>query len=454
MPDVFNKNGFFDMYALATKAQRQANRLFELDYEALDEGSATDFVGYLRRDMTGNGRHSSDIANDKGEVSLAAFFNNLLKFGDYYKSPEEQEGNNEEKVASELHPSVNRSAEETATQDADGIANHLDALYRDGAEFAVFRVDHTGSVSESFGNTVTESQLSQKMNDISSTAREARFSLADGNLIGGITGSIGGALMDLSSGVIDGVTLGFAGLIPGLGGSGYIDIPKHWQSSSATLPRGSYTIQLISPYGNPISRMINIWIPFYMLLATAIPRSVGKQAYTSPFYCQIYDRGRLQSRLCMVESISIQRGTSNLAFNTTGKALAVDISLNVVDLSTIMHMPMSSGTSTSLSIDDYSMATDDDHIAVDYLNTLAGMDIYSQIYAIPKAQLKATKALLQGKQYINSPAFHASVFKNSMEDGFLNDITFGLTGAASGILEGMVRGNSLTSDAAIDGSAR
>ena len=128
-----------------------------------------------------------------------------------------------------------------------------------------------------------------------------------------------------------------------------------------------------------------------------------------------------------------------MPFDLTGKCLAVDVSITVVDLSTIMHMPMSSGELGSVDI-----TMDEDNIAADYLNVLAGMDIYSQIYPLPRAQLKASKVALQMKERLTSPAFHASLFKNSMEDGFLNTITLGASGILSSLATSAVRGSTNT----------
>ena len=438
-PDMINSDGVFDIWAIANKAQRQANRMFELDYKRLDEQSSTDWEGYLSRDSSGNGRHSSWLSNDKGSPSLASFIQRYVTLSDYYKHPDENPDTGTSHVKTELDPRIDLKSKDGKQallgEHIDDVLKYLDAEYNDGSQFACFRVDYTGTVQESFGNTTGESALQQKLNGISSDIKEARFSLADGNIIGGKIGAVVGGVKDVISGAIDGVTLGFSGLIAGLGGSGYIDIPKHWQSSSASLPRGSYTLQLISPYNNPISRMINIWIPFYMLLAGVLPRSTGKQSYTSPYYCQLFDRGRVQSRLAMIESLSINRGTSNLGWDTRGQALALDLSFTVVDLSSIMHMPMSSG-----GITETDMTMDDDNITADYLNVLAGMDIYSQIYPIPKAQLKATKVLAGMKQKATSAAFHASLFKNSLEDGLINDLTFGASGKVSSLFGGLKHG--------------
>ncbi len=423
-PDIF-RGGTFDILAMATKAQRRANKQFETDYARLGRDTASDFEGYLKRDRGGNGSHTTYISDEKGNPTIGSLFDHVLKFSKHYTA---EKGEN---AIQELDPRYkpDEKPEDSVNtinplmEHIESMKGYIDAETRDGAEFAIFRVEHTGSVSESLGNSTTESDLAQKINGVSSQFKEARFSIADGNLISGVIGSITAAATDVASGALDGITLGFAGLVSGLGGSGYIDIPKHWQSSSASLPRGTYKIKLISPYNNPISRMMNIWIPFYMLLAGAMPRSTGKQSYTSPFYCQIFDKGRLQSKLAMIESISIQRGTSNLQFDPHGQALAIDVSFDVVDLSTIMHMPVSSGKMLDVDI-----TMDDDNITMDYLNVLAGMDIYSQIYALPKAQLAATKKLAQLKYKATSPAFHTALFKNSIQEGFINDITLGGSG--------------------------
>lgn len=439
-PDILNKADYFDVFALANKAQRMANNLFAMDYARLNNETASDFEGYLKRDNSGSGLHTTYISDTGSNPTLASWFNNLLSFGDYWTAADEPKDGKKSNVV-EVDPRSNpKDAEKQVLAGSyhDNFAKAADAEWRDGSSFAVFRVDHTGSVSESFGNTTGESALAQKLNATSSQFREARFSIADGNVLPGMIQGIVNTVTEVGMGALDGLTLGFAGLAAGLGGSGYVDIPKHWQSSSASLPRGSYNIQLISPYNNPMSRMINIWIPFYMLLAGAVPRSTGKQSYTSPFYCQIFDRGRLQSKLAMIESINITRGTSNLAFDVTGQALALDVSINVVDLSSIMHMPMSAG-----GIFETDMTMDDDNIAADYLAVLAGMDIYSQIYPWPKAQLKASKELLKWRMRATSPFYHAAVLKNSAENGFINDITFGLSGVASDLFGAGVRGNAV-----------
>ena len=439
MPDMF-RGGQFDIVAMASRAQRLANNQFEADYRALNNDSAEDFVGYLRRDDR-HIRHSTYISNVKGHATLPALFDHVLKFKSYYTAERGQE------VTLEMDPRQQPDNPETEKDKNNPVMDHIesmagyfDAEMREGADWAIFRVEHTGSVQESFGTSVGESDLAQKFNGMSSQFREARFSLADGNLAGGVIQGFTDAITNVAMGALDGVTLGFAGLLSGLGGSGYLDVPKHWQSSTASLPTVSYKMRLSSPYGHIIPQFMGMWIPFYMLLAGILPRSTGKQSYTSPYYCEFYDRGRAQSRLAMMRSLSVTRGTSNLQFDPWGKCLALDVSFEFEDLSTIMHMPMSSGD-----LLDHDVTMDDDNITKDYLAVLAGMDLYSQVYGWPKAQLKATQMIQNLKYKLTSPAYHSAVFKNSLSNGFLNDITFGATGlitsGASALTAGSSAGN-------------
>lgn len=434
MPDVFTKDNYFDVYALANKAQRLSNQLFMDDFKKLDQGTSTDFTGYVKKDITGQGAHSTYISDQNNKASIAARLNNIFMFG-YYKSEDEKE---RAEMDPRIDPNSADGSEKKDTSWFQEFVNYFDSEFRDGSEFAVFKVEHTGSVSESFSNTTVESDLSQKLNSVSSQVRQARFSLADGNIIGGaaelITSVISGA-KDVVMGTLDGATFGFSNLMVGLAGSGYIDIPNNWQSSSASLPRTSYTIKLISLYGNPISRVQDIYIPLSMLLAGTLPLSTGKQSYTSPFLCQVFDKGRCQKRLGMIESLSITRGTSNLPFDLKGNALAIDVTFTIADLSSIMHMPLSTGR--LLQTD---MTLDEDNILADYLAVLAGQDIYTQIYPFPKARLTLAKKIMQTNK-LTSPAYWSSLFHESATSGMMQYLTFG----AFNVLESAVQGNSTLS---------
>ena len=455
MPEVFgggntiagvntSTNNYIQISAIVNRAQRVANLTFSDEYEKakndVNGAMASDHTGFLRRNITGTGLHDTYIKSSTsdsiigmltGGLTVAARLNNAFLIGNYKRD--------EQTPQTELNPISKAKPEDTAQSKSgdpgqprgfmDQYVEYLDAEFRDGSQFAVFKVDHTGSVQEGFSNAVQDSDISSKLNGISSSVRQARFTFQDGNLTGSageaaIKGILGGAA-DVIMGGLDGLTFGFSNVLAGLGGAGYIDIPKYWQSSSATLPKSTYTMQLISPYGNVISQLQNIYIPLCMLLAGTLPLSTGKASYTSPFLCQLFDRGRCQVQLGMIESLSITRGTSNLAFSTKGNPLAIDVSFTVVDLSSIMHMPISSG---GLFATDTNM--DSDNIMSDYIAILAGQDLYTQMYAAPKARLNFAKAITKASR-VFSPSAFAAMTHDALPDVIKN------------VIEGVNRGSAV-----------
>ncbi|MEX5385630.1 hypothetical protein WCE10_21620, partial [Cronobacter muytjensii] len=139
--------------------------------------------------------------------------------------------------------------------------------------------------------------------------------------IGEVAGAVMKSVRDLTVGVLDSVEL--SGLAT-LAGAAFVDIPKTWTNSMAKLPQSTYTMNLVSFAGNPISQMLNLDLPLAMILAGGLPKSTGKQSYVGPFLVELFDKGRCQTRLGMIDSISITRGVGNVGWTADGKALGID----------------------------------------------------------------------------------------------------------------------------------
>lgn len=278
-----------------------------------------------------------------------------------------------------------RAMQEETKQAATSFTDLIEVEFEDGTAFATFRVDNPGSADESWSNQTGESSISSAFNSISAKARDVTFNLMGGNIDNGIITGVIDAAKGLLHGALDSFHL--SGLLS-LGGAAFVDIPQQWENSSANLPRMNYTMQLFTPYGNPIGQLLYVHLPMCMLLAAALPISTGHQSYTSPFLLELYDRGRAQTRLGIMDSLSFTRGTTELPFNKDRQFMSVDVSFSVKDLSSIMHMPLSTAAYSPLElinpVKNAASVIDtligEDNVYNDYLHVLAGASLYQSVY--------------------------------------------------------------------------
>ena len=319
LPELFRPDGGIDVMMLSTRSQRMHDRSIMIQEEIRKAAAnPTSLKELLERQVL------------SPQPFISAEDDDGISSREYFAMAVQAEG--EEDVG---------ASTETLGRFWDAItgdagAGHLTALKRSGNRFATFRVNHKGSVQESFSNAVKDSDVARQVNSKVQDARNLRFSMMDGNILGGI-GNVASWFSDVASGALDSVQLG--GLAT-LAGNAFLDVPKHWENSVANLPRADYTVPLYSPYGNKISRYINMMIPISMILAAGLPLSAGRSSYTSPFICQIYHQGRVQCQLGMIDSITIRRGTGNVGWNAEHEMLGAEIDFSVVDLSSIMHVPI------------------------------------------------------------------------------------------------------------------
>ena len=204
-------------------------------------------------------------------------------------------------------------------------------------------------------------------------------------------------MKDFAMGALDSITFGLSNVIQTLIGGAYVDIPKKWDDSSASFPQLTFNIQLISPYGNAISQLQNIYIPLAMLLAGTLPLSAGKSSYTSPFLCSMFTKGIQHIKLGMITSLSITRGTSNLPFTMDKKALAIDVSFTVTDFSNIMTAPINASI-----FDIFSPIIDDDSKFATYIQTLASRSLLTSKYIVPKFKLEMSRRLMAVDKALSS----------------------------------------------------
>jgi hypothetical protein len=271
------------------------------------------------------------------------------------------------------------------TEDA-GIADYFLSEWADGAGWLSIIVNYTGEVSESFTNSHQSNELASKINSISEQARNIRINFADGNIdSSGAMQTAFDAARSVVTGALD--TLQLSGLAA-LAGNALVDIPDHWSGSQAQFNRTSYTIPLMCPYNNPVSRAFDIYYPLACLFGISIPLATGNHSYTSPFYIELFDRGRNYIRMGQVTDLTLKRGINHYGYTPHGHSLGFEASISVRDMSTMLAMPIQPGFSLVNGI------LDNENNWSDYLAALAGMPLKDVVYRLPmlKYQLARKRA--------------------------------------------------------------
>lgn len=415
LPDVFREGGGIDLYAVANRAQRLSDKNRKMLEKHFTEATSREVLRdrirtFYQEKLTDSG---VEPATDKDGNAVTGIDAAIARYS----------------KTSAATPPANLD-DQVQAEDASmwsSLSDFLDfslAELRDGSQFVTFRVDNQGTVGESFSNSVKESDIASTLNGMSSGARSKRFSFADGNIsddaITQAVSGVVGAAAEFGQGVLDGIGLGG---LAALAGRALVDIPKHWDGSTANLPRMEYTIELRSPYGDKMSRLMNLYVPLSLLLAMSLPISAGRQSYQSPFLCEVYCPGRAQSRLCIVDSLNITRGVGNVGWNQDNEALGIDIAISFVDLSSIMHMPISAGIGlfegairgvADLAAGDAGVnavnmlsrgSYDEDNAFTDYLAVLGSLSLTDQIYASNRLKVNLTRQLGEWKSWKSASHF-------------------------------------------------
>ena len=428
----------FDVFAVATRAQRLAHARYKtLEEIQMATGTKLDLRQMLHTSYRNrNGRTSFKLADYIAKwTSMSTDGGGAMYNADKpSKDGEPQQDENEKAKTGDIG--------DTPTLDSvsnDGFWKFLEEELREGGAFVSFRVDDTGAVSETFSNNYKTSSLMEKINSMSSTGRSTYFDLAGGNIGDDIvTNSIEtvvSGIKSFASGVIE--TVGLGGLLIA-GGGGTVSMPKYWESSEAQLPKPSYSFTLKARYANRRSAFNDVYFPLACILAAALPTSVGKHSHSNPLYCEFYDKGRMQSRLAAIDSITITRGDGTMGFTPEGNLMSINVSFSITPMEEIIAMPITEGVSLSDTIEKVivgglfggpggaaaggALGTvdalskgifDDDTPFMDYMATLAGMGVNEQYYLGTRLKRRLAYNQLSFVSSFSS-ARQASVMGNSL----------------------------------------
>lgn len=208
-------------------------------------------------------------------------------------------------------------------------------------EYVAFYVDSVSSVSESFSNSTTESQLANKVNSFSDMGREISF--LTGSVIGADIGygdesliaEANQTLDEIANKYLNGnqlfkdITSNFATVAVG----GKLIFPEIWADSDYSK---SYdiSIKLRTPDGDKVSWFMNIYVPLAHLICLTAARqapTTGPNAYMQPFLIRGYYKGLFNCDMGIITDMSITRGREK-AWTLDGLPTEVDVSITLKDL--------------------------------------------------------------------------------------------------------------------------
>jgi hypothetical protein len=341
-PDIFTDDGSIDVFSLASRMQKQASKRTKDILECAKTDDCKTFKD-----------HISDTATFVMEspTTLWEWINKTLyednKIKDY-EIPDDSEKVVDKPKSSEdavdlkeqSDGSYNLYPGEEEDRERQSIMDSFLAGVQGGAKYAIFRTDFVGEGTYNVSNSTSEIPLEGKLKGLAAAARTMRFSFADGNIAGDEMGMLTNNIKDTLAGFADSVSFGLSGMVGMMTGGAYMDLPAYWSDTNVTLPTYTYKVSLRSPYGNAISRMINIYTPLSMLLAAALPLSAGPAGYTSPFLLSAFMKGVTNIRMGMITNFDLSIATSNLKYNRNKIPLGFDVTFTITDFTKMTTTPV------------------------------------------------------------------------------------------------------------------
>jgi hypothetical protein len=111
-----------------------------------------------------------------------------------------------------------------------------------------------------------------------------------------------------------------------------VQYPQLWESSNYS-KNMNFTFNFVSPYGDPLSIFQYVYVPFFSLLAMAMPRQAAENGLVSPFFVRADIPGWITSDLALITDVTWQKGGSDGTLWTKDKLpRAISGSFTVTDL--------------------------------------------------------------------------------------------------------------------------
>lgn len=237
-----------------------------------------------------------------------------------------------------------------------------------------FYIDTDTQVSESFGNSITDTSLASTVDSFSDMGRELMFylgytpALAGSNLGADILSNAEN-LMDMIRGTFhDTIFESIVDQVTAVATGGRLIFPKIWSDSDFSRSY-NVTLKLRSPDLDNFSVWLNIIVPLCHILGFVSPRMIdgNPNAFQSPPLVRAMYKGFFNVDMGIITSADITKG-DDAQWNANGIPTSVDINLTISDLYDVMAL---TATKSGLKFE-----TMDNTAEMDYLMNLCGINIY------------------------------------------------------------------------------
>ncbi len=436
IPGLLTEDYYIDVFAVANRTQVLANQQKTLEREYYNGDGSKTFT-------------YADKLIKQEATSFSSYLDELLKFYSYtgkvYDGTKPPQSNNDGVISAVttglgslytgLTNQLSQGGKSTINPDGtvpitegelkeksswlEELALYVDSSARHGASYATFRLEYVGAVSETFTNSTKDVPLKDQINNVSSKVRDVMFSVSGGNIISDNLDKAVKYTGDFLMGAVESVTFGLSNLATALLGGGYFDVPKMWDDSTFEYQKHTFKMRLGGPYGNPVSMLQDMYIPLFMLISATAAQSVGKAGYTSPMLCSAFIKGKLNTPLAIIDSLTIERGVSNMGYDKYGRPLAIDVSFSVMDLTSFTTIPVDAGIFGGIT-----SALDDNNPMNRYIQMLAGRSIYASKYTAPRAKLKYMKAR-QAVNMLTDPSAWGTAIGESIGNSIVGSLLNG-----------------------------
>ena len=241
-----------------------------------------------------------------------------------------------------------------------------------------FYVDADTSISESFGNSTSQSMLASTVNSVSDLGKELNFLL-------GYTPSALGLDSIVDTDVADNVEV-VNKLLSGLGENSFLKnltnhfatvasggrliFPEIWNDS--TFSR-SYNVEFKfnSPDPSTLSVYLNVLVPLFHLICLVAPQCIeaNPNGYMNPFLVRGVYKGSFNIDMGIITDMSITKG-AECQWTPEGVPTSITVSMSIKDLYQVMSITATSPTSG------YKYDTLNNTALMDYIANLCGINIF------------------------------------------------------------------------------